>query len=102
MTGVQTCALPISAQLGEHGRGDLTGVGAVVVDGHVLGAVLEGQRVGLDDRLHGADVREGRDDQDLALGVVVVGVGQRHRQPLDEVVGLEGAEIGRASCRERV
>ena len=46
------------AELVEHGGGDLTGVGAVVVDRHVLGAVLDVEGVSLDDRLIKTDIIE--------------------------------------------
>ena len=55
------------AELGQHLGGDFAGVGAIVVDRDVLGAVLDAELVGVNDGLDRADVGERRDDEDLAL-----------------------------------
>src|SRR6478752_5756705 len=72
-----------AAQLGQHGRGDLAGVGAVVVDGDVLGAVADRQPVAVDQRLHRAQVGERRHHDDLDLAEVVALVRQRPGELLD-------------------
>ena len=58
-------------ELAEHLSGDFASVGTVVVDRHVLRTILDTEFVGINDGLDGADVGERRDDQDLALGVVM-------------------------------
>ncbi|GAB4002419.1 hypothetical protein GCM10029992_40610 [Glycomyces albus] len=54
-----------TAQLGQHGAGDLTGVGAGRVRRHVLCAVADLELVAVDQRLDAADVDERRHDDGL-------------------------------------
>ncbi|EGJ78227.1 putative phosphoglycerate kinase [Streptomyces sp. Tu6071] len=78
-------------ELGEHGTGDLPGVGTRVVRGDVLGAVLDLQLVAVDQGLHGAQVGEGCEDRDLDGLVVLVGEGES--ELLDVRDGLEVVEV---------
>ena len=82
-----------AAQLRQHGAGHLTGVGAVVVSGDVLGAIGDRQLVTIDNGGHGADVGERRDDDGLGLGGVVSGSLEGLTEILDEGGGGNVVEI---------
>ena len=82
-----------AAELGEHARRDLPGVGAGVVRGHVLGAVPDLQPVAVDQRLHRAEVGERRQHDDLDPGVVVLLVAERPGELLDQRDGLGVVEV---------
>ena len=73
-----------AAELGQHRRRDLAGVGAAVVLGDVLGAVPDLQPVAVDEGLHRADVGVRRHHDHLDAAVVVLLVVQRPGQLLDE------------------
>src|SRR5512139_507476 len=80
-----------AVQLGQHRRGDVTGVRAGGVLGDVLRAVLDTELVALDQGLHRADV--GERDQDGDVDRVVVLVVQREGELLDVLHGLEVVEV---------
>src|SRR4051794_36129446 len=80
-----------AAELGEHGAGDVAGVGAGVMRGEVLRTVGDPQPVTVDQRLDTADVGERRQDRDLSG--LVVGVAQRVGQLLHERDGLAVVEV---------
>ena len=76
-----------AAELREHRARDVAGVGAGVVWGEVLCAVTDRHAVAVDQRLHAADVDEGRQHRDLdALRLLGV---QAERQLLHEADRLE-------------
>src|SRR5579884_440107 len=80
-----------AAELGQHGRGDLSGVRARGVLRDVLRAVLDLQLVAVDQGLHRAQVGERGEHRDLDRGVVLVGQGEG--ELLDVRDGLEVVEV---------
>src|SRR5699024_5769407 len=102
-----------ATQLREHRTGDLTGVRAGVVGRDVLGAIADLQLVTLDDRLHGADVGERRQNRDVDSLVVLLR--QSEGKLLHHLDRLEVVEVhlpiardqglaldGAVSCHSRI
>ena len=63
-----------AAELRQHAGGDLTGIGAGLVRGHVLGAVQNAQSITVDQRLHAPQIGIRR--QDRHVDGVQVDVGE--------------------------